>query len=498
MPKVAYAFLLFLFSFSAASIAMPFVIRLAKRFHVMDIPSYRKSHERAIPSMGGLAIFFAFFVTVLIHLAAFPLVYPGQQVFHGHIFNFLLCSVPLVIVGILDDRYRVNYKIKFLIQIATALLMIGLGYQIYGITNPINGETILLGYYSIPVTVFWFLFIINAINFIDGIDGLAGGVSLIAVATIFLISLYLNNGEVAIVSAILAGSIVGFLRYNFHPASIFMGDTGSLFLGYMLATLSLQSSQKSSTVVAIVIPIAVLGLPILDAVLAVSRRLFSGLVGQGSFQEKLFAWKKIFIGDKQHIHHQLLATGISKKQVVVFLYLVALGFGMIGFVLTAARYQYIALILLYMGIILFIAFRKLTVIRPGFSSSEIKQAVSTEHLMDVALQPNDSEVGILVIEPKKNLSREVLWLATHSSIHVTHVCDAIEALQAIQTHDYSIAILDYDFKKENTPAFCNQLKRKNGLMQFLILAHAHEFVEIAKKMDSFIFDIIEKPPNPYL
>lgn len=339
----------------------PVVRELALRWGAMDVPSGRKSHERAVPTMGGLAMFFAFFTVLSFAVLGHALWFRHSPFLQFRLDHLFFGALPLTLIGILDDKRRINYKWKLAVQILTGLLMLRFGYRISGVTNPFTGETIALGFLSGPLTVLWFLFIINAINFMDGVDGLAAGVSLIALMTLFAVSLYLHNLQIALLSAILAGAIVGFFRYNFYPASVFMGDTGSLFLGFLIAFISLCGAQKSSTAVALAVPVVILGLPILDAIFAVARRWSSEWTHAKSFSERVFSWRRIFYPDLGHIHHRLLALGLTKPQAVVFLYLVALGFGLTGFALTAARYYQIALILLYMAVVFFIAFRKFPV-----------------------------------------------------------------------------------------------------------------------------------------
>ncbi|MBI3999147.1 MAG: undecaprenyl/decaprenyl-phosphate alpha-N-acetylglucosaminyl 1-phosphate transferase [Candidatus Omnitrophica bacterium] len=350
----------------AAGIAFsltPFVRKLTIQYQVMDVPDERKPHEHAIPTMGGIAMYVAFFAAILVANISYSF-WMDEPLFQnfkiGHLF---LGATPLVLAGMIDDRFHINYKWKLAVQIAVAISMIYSGYGIYGITNPFNGETVPLGFLSNVVTIFWFLFIINAINFMDGIDGLAAGVSLIALLTIFVVSIYLGHVPIAVLAIILAGAIIGFLRYNFYPASIFMGDTGSLFLGFLIAILSLHGAQKSSTAVALAIPIVILGLPILDAIGAVIRRWSSEWARSRTLPARVFSWRKVFYPDLGHIHHRLLAHGLTKPETVALLYLVAFGFGVMGFVLVAARYQQIAAILLYMGVVFFIAFRKFPVFR---------------------------------------------------------------------------------------------------------------------------------------
>ncbi len=356
-----YVLVCFLASAVLAHCLTPLIRILAIRWGALDVPSERKPHERAIPTMGGAAIFLAFFIALFCIELGHVFYFHRPLFLQFRLHHLFFGALPLVLIGILDDRYRVNYKWKLVFQILSALIIVYFGYQIGGITHPFSGETIQLGVLSVPVTLLWFLFIINAINFMDGIDGLAAGVSLIALMTLFAVSLFLENVQIALLSILLVGSLVGFFRYNFYPASIFMGDTGSLFLGFLIAFIALCGAQKSSTAVALAIPIVILGLPILDAIFAVMRRWSSEWMVSKSFSRRVFSWQRIFYPDLGHIHHRLLALGFTKPQVVALLYLVALGFGFAGFALTAARYQQIASILFYMMFIFFIAFRKFPV-----------------------------------------------------------------------------------------------------------------------------------------
>ena len=374
----------------------------------LDEPSPRKIHDRAIPTMGGLAIFVSFFLGVGIADLSHFISVKNSLFAHIKIHHLLLGAFPLLLAGLADDKYRINFKLKLTAQIVMALIMLYFGYRVNGITNPFNGETIPLGFLGIPLTILWLVLIVNAIDFMDGIDGLSAGISLIAFVTIFIVSLYLQNAPAALLAAIAAGSVVGFLRYNFYPASIFMGDTGSLFLGFLLAVLSLASAQKSSTAVALAIPVTILGLPIIDAAVAVTRRWSSEWSASHSFLGRAFSWHKMFYADLDHIHHWILAKGFTKREAVIILYVVAAGFGISGFILTAARYQSIALLLLYMGAVFFIAFRKFP--------------VSQTSLADRALEPtrekNRETAGTGVAsqsklehQVKQRFDYALIWLA---------------------------------------------------------------------------------------
>ncbi len=496
MNQLFYYGFPFLIAAGISFVLTPFVLKLALHFQVVDRPSDRKSHEGEFPSMGGLAIFVSFFLTIGFSTLIFyvwnqqPLMPSIKGVY------LLLGALPLIVCGIIDDKYHVNYKFKLIVQILSALIMVHFGFVIEGITNPWNSETVLLGYFSVPVTVFWFVFIINAINLIDGVDGLAAGIALIASLTIFVIALYLGNIQGAVISVVLAGSIIGFLRYNFSPASIFMGDTGSLFLGFMLATLSIMSSQKSSTAVAIAIPIAVLGLPILDTLSTVYRRWYNQWVQSKTFYQKMFSWTRVFFADRNHIHHRLLAQGMTKRKAVILLYILSLGFGLIGFILTATRYQYVALILVYMGAIFFIAFRKFPATQMPFSTQ--KDAAPNEGVKDFILPipERENRPRVLVFENKDHLTGEgVNWNEFDSYLNISCTRSEDEALKLCSQGTFPIIISDYVLKSETDSLFHQTLKTYSPHSQFLLMAYPDQFKEIAKTMDSSVLDVLTKPIN---
>jgi UDP-GlcNAc:undecaprenyl-phosphate GlcNAc-1-phosphate transferase len=346
MRTAAVAFIL---SIVCATILTPLVRRLAHRIGALDHAlSSRKIHGRPVPRLGGIAIVLAFY-TPLVGLLLFQ-TGVGQMFLaeRNHVIGLFAGGVMIALLGIYDDLRGAGAGRKFLVQFSVAGLMYALGYRIDALANPF-GESILLGWVSLPFTLFWIVGVINALNLIDGLDGLAGGVALVAVLTTFLISLQRAHPLMMLFSGALAGAILGFLFYNFNPATIFMGDTGSMFLGFVLATSAIQTNQKSSTAVAVLIPGIALGLPIMDTLLAMGRRALRG--------------RPIFQADKEHIHHRLLALGLSHRQAVLVLYGFCVLLGAVALVLTYANSIQSALLLLALGVIAFVALRSLGYMR---------------------------------------------------------------------------------------------------------------------------------------
>jgi len=247
------------------------------------------------------------------------------------IFGVLLGGTVILIIGVIDDLKPLAAKVKLGGQILAAGVLIWFNVSIEWISNPF-GDILYLDYFSIPITILWVVSLTNTINLIDGLDGLAAGVSTIASVTILLLALQQGFGTVLIMSAALAGSALGFLHHNFNPAKIFMGDTGSMFLGYMLAAVSILGTVKSAATIALVVPSVALGLPIMDTAFAIIRRYTNG--------------RSIFKPDKGHLHHRLLAIGLSQKQAVLLMYVISAFLGVSAIVLTSVNIIAAVLILI--------------------------------------------------------------------------------------------------------------------------------------------------------
>ena len=343
MPIYTWAFAVALI---VALIVTPLVILLAKKTGAMDAPNARKVHKVPIPRIGGLAIYAGFMASIIFIAIKFGLDKEMLKETVGLIFSGSL----IVALGLFDDYKNLPAKVKLLGQICAAgVLVLIFHVRIDFITDPF-GDYIYLEWVAIPATMFWLVGLTNTVNLIDGLDGLAAGVAAIASFTILLVALEQNFILVAVMTAALAGAAVGFLKYNFNPAQIFMGDTGSMFLGFMLAGISVTGAVKSVATIALIVPIFALGLPILDTTFAIVRRLRGGV--------------PIFKPDKGHLHHRLLSVGFTQRQAVLLMYVISALFGLSAIALTAVSYQIAALILFVVVMAIFYGVKKLGIARP--------------------------------------------------------------------------------------------------------------------------------------
>ena len=294
----------------------PPVKKLAYRIGAIDVPKDgRRMHKRPTPRLGGLAIFGGFLIAAVLTGQLTP-----QRLW------ILAGAAVIVVLGIFDDRNALSAKFKFVIQILAAAIPVIFGdLRIAMFTNPFLFSDSLywnLGALSIPITILWIVAITNAVNLIDGLDGLAVGVSSIASMTMLAVARFIGETEIAVILAALAGACVGFMPYNLNPASIFMGDTGSTFLGYMLATLSIQGLFKVYALISFAVPFLILGLPIFDTAFAILRRVLSG--------------RSPLSPDRGHVHHRLIDMGFNQKQAVAILYVISVVLGLIAVVLTTS------------------------------------------------------------------------------------------------------------------------------------------------------------------
>jgi UDP-GlcNAc:undecaprenyl-phosphate GlcNAc-1-phosphate transferase len=304
-----YYVLSFLTAFTFVYISIPYIRKLAIRLGFVDHPNQRKIHTEPIPLLGGLALYVGFVLAGGIYGRA------GQTFWGIAVGGFLI-----FVIGVIDDYYKTRGKDfrawpKFVMQIVAALILIAFGVNINGVNLPFHH-----GFYTFPLwlslltTVLWVVAITNMLNFLDGVDGLASGLSAISAVTLFIIALLKGQAAMAVFAVVLMGSALGFLKYNFHPARIFMGDAGATFLGYVLAAIAVQGAFKSATLVSLVVPVLALGVPILDTVWVIVRR----------FREN----RPIYVADKGHTFHLLMKSGMTQTQTVAFLYLLGVCFSL--------------------------------------------------------------------------------------------------------------------------------------------------------------------------
>lgn len=285
-------------SLAAAAVALfatPLVMRFARRVGALDHPGPRRIHRDPVPTLGGLALAASVLGVAWIARA---LPGPAADLDVRPLLGLTLASVPMLALGVVDDLHGATPWAKLGIQASAALVLVLFGYGVPLLSNPL-GEPFASGVLNIPLTVTWVLVVTNAINLIDGLDGLASGAVLIASATLWWVGRSHADFYVMFIAALLIGATGGFLRYNFPPARVFMGDTGSQFLGLTLAAVSLLENRKGTAAVTLLFPLVAMGVPIADSLVAFVRRLVQG--------------RPVFRGDTEHIHHKLLRLGLSRR-----------------------------------------------------------------------------------------------------------------------------------------------------------------------------------------
>jgi UDP-GlcNAc:undecaprenyl-phosphate GlcNAc-1-phosphate transferase len=329
---------------TAAALALvltPIARTIAIRLGAVDAPGPRRIHGRPVARLGGVALLAAFAATLALAAAV------GTRPL-GDRAGWLFAGLAVVVLtGAADDLHGLGPAAKLLGETLAALLALAGGYGLAGFTNPLTGGFVPLGLAGGIVTVVWIVAIANAFNLIDGLDGLAAGVGLIAAAALFLIALFEARPEAAALWAVLGGSLAGFLVYNFNPASIFLGDSGSLFVGYLVAVLAIESLEKGPTAVVVLAPILALGLPIMDVVLAVVRRTAAaGLRG-------------VLEPDRAHIHHRLVDDGLTHRRAVLLLYGICMAFGGLAFAAVAVQGPANAVVVAVAALVVLVVARRL-------------------------------------------------------------------------------------------------------------------------------------------
>ena len=292
-----------------AAVITPLLVRLATALGLVDAPGVRKVHAGSIPRIGGIAIVVPTIVLTMAVLALDNRLGELLREIHLQAITFLVAASGVFLVGLLDDLYDLSAKFKLIVQVAAAIAVCSSGVVIERFA-PFPGFEVEFGWVAYPLTVLWIVGITNAVNLIDGLDGLAAGISALACATVAAVALATGQEILTIFSLALLGGLVGFLFYNFNPAKIFLGDSGSLFLGFTIASVTVMTSHKRTAFVALAIPVLALGVPIFDTLLSMLRR----------YLER----RPIFAPDRSHIHHKLLEKGISHRRVVLTLYGVTL------------------------------------------------------------------------------------------------------------------------------------------------------------------------------
>ena len=310
----------FLFAFAIVYALIPIMRFVAIKTGFVDMPTERKAHKNPLPMLGGLAMIIGFVIaTIIVRHGFLHSVIRTDREFLG----LLVGAVIMFLVGMIDDYAKTRKKDfpawpKFIAQIVAAAILVYTGADIKGIEDPIHNDYFITfaPWISSMLTIFWVVGIVNVFNFLDGLDGLAGGIAAVSALTLLIISTLKGDTSSAIFAAALIGGCLAFLRFNFYPARIIMGDAGSTFIGFVLAAVSVMGAFKSATVISIFVPILALGVPIFDAIYVVLRRAIEG--------------RPVYKADRTHSHYRLLASGLTQVQTVSIMYLVAVGFSLVA------------------------------------------------------------------------------------------------------------------------------------------------------------------------
>jgi UDP-GlcNAc:undecaprenyl-phosphate/decaprenyl-phosphate GlcNAc-1-phosphate transferase len=339
--RIPYSLLLFLASLLLSLLLTPLVRALARRIGAFDQPGPRRIHDQPVPTLGGLAIA----ASVLgVAWASFLLPGPVGRLGIQPLLGFTVASIPILAMGVVDDLRGVRPLAKLGVQVVSGLILVLFGYGVPVLSTPMGGA-IDLGPLGAPLTIVWVLLITNAINLIDGLDGLAAGAVFIASMSLWWVGRSHMDLYVMFLTAVMAGATLGFLRSNFPPARIFMGDTGSQFLGLALAAMSLIENRKGTVTLTLLFPLVTLGLPVFDSALAFVRRWTSG--------------RPVFRADSEHVHHRLLRLGLQPRQAVLVLWYLCFFLGVMAVVVEALPHTHIWFVLALLAMGIFMAFQVL-------------------------------------------------------------------------------------------------------------------------------------------
>jgi UDP-GlcNAc:undecaprenyl-phosphate GlcNAc-1-phosphate transferase len=353
--RIPYSLILAAGTMAATLLILPWIMRWARAIGALDQPGPRRVHAAPVPTLGGLT----FAITVLGGAwLAMALPGPARGLDMHPLLGITLAAIPILALGITDDLRDVPPYAKLGVQACAALVLYHFGLGVPTLTNPIGGN-VELGWLNAPLTIVWVVVVVNAVNLIDGLDGLASGVVLLACVTLWWVARSHSDFYVMFFTALLIGTTAGFLRYNFPPARVFMGDTGSQFLGLMLAAVSLLENRKGTATVTLLFPLVALALPIADGVLAFIRRAVAG--------------RHVFHADSGHIHHRLLRLGLTQAQTTVLLWGLSAVLGVVAIMLAGQPRERALLFAGLLALGLFVAFEAVEAIarrRGGAERSE--------------------------------------------------------------------------------------------------------------------------------
>ena len=360
--------LLFVVSTCASMMLTPLVRRVSERFGWLNQPRDRRHlHPSPVPRLGGVAIFAAILLALSTLFLVNSIVAQTVRASSWEVMRVLIPATLIFLVGVYDDFRGANARVKFAAQGLAGLIFCAMGGRIEALSVPLVGSIELPMVVGYALTLLWTVGICNAFNLIDGMDGLGAGASLFAGLVMLAVSLMLGHPLVTIVAVALCGSLIGFLPYNFNPASIFLGDSGSLFIGFTLAALSVQGTQKASTAVAVAIPLIAFGVPVADTGFSIVRRI----IGR----------RPIFQGDREHVHHMLLARGWSQRRVTLVLYGACALFGLLALLMVSQPgIRSTGLVLFVVGAVIVLAIARLRYHEIDEVKASMRRSFTDRHL----------------------------------------------------------------------------------------------------------------------
>ncbi len=363
MKDIYYVYVFaFLLAFFISLVITPYTKTLAFKFKVLAYPNERSMHKTPTGLLGGLAIFAGFMITMLVCMLFV------EEFRTLEFYGFMAGGVIIWVLGVFDDKYALSAKVKLLGQIIVAIIVIATGSTINFYNWPLPD---FLNNYGSVLTFFWIIGVINAINIIDGVDGLAAGVSAISSLCMAILCLISGSPTAVILSATLAGSTLGFLPRNFHPAEVFMGDNGAMFLGYVLAVSSIIGVYKEYALLSIIISFLVLAFPIFDVSFAIIRRALNG--------------KPIMIADRGHLHHKLYDMGFSERHTVAILYVITIFTGFLSIVIAFDNIVTIVIVFTFVAIlfVMVISYRRRVIQR--------RKDIEEQNALNIAESTNNTE-----------------------------------------------------------------------------------------------------------
>ncbi len=350
----------------------------------------RHLHDHALPRLGGIAIVFSFLIATGAALLAGRFLLPGGGLALRPLLTILPPAILIFFLGVYDDVRTVGACFKFFVQAIAGAMLFGGGLRILDL--PILFGTHHFSWFTgLPLTILWVIAITNAFNLIDGLDGLAAGSALFSTLVVFVVALLGNLSLISLIALALAGAILGFLRYNFNPATIFLGDCGSQFIGFMLSALALYGAQKAPTIIAVAIPVVSFGLPILETLLSVARRFIGG--------------RPVFTADREHIHHKLLQRGMSHRQVVIVLYGVSAIFALLSLFLLWPTGSTLGLVLAVLGTGIWIGVQHLGYLEFGEIRRVAQRTIEQRHIFVNNLAIRRATEELKVAESFQQISR---------------------------------------------------------------------------------------------